>query len=125
MSTKDMLLWTLAAGLAVFALYQVVWFKSKASHTGTTTGEILETETSRPAFVRRGNVKRATLKYTVEGRNYVSENKIQVPLSFKKGDKHKVYYDTENPVHLYPFNLMQVIVYLVMAVICAAFTFLV
>ena len=63
------------------------------------------------------NSKWAEVRYSVDGKAYTSENRVQVPLARQVGDTVLVRYDSENPAHLCSFSLIRMLVALAVAAV--------
>lgn len=63
------------------------------------------------------NSKWAEVRYSVGGKAYTSENRVQVPLARQVGDTVRVRYDSENPTHLCSFSLTRTLVALAVAAV--------
>lgn len=75
------------------------------STTDFTTGEVLSTWSPNPEAVKRGNSKWAIFSYSINGKKYISKNRIQVSMTTKVGDKKTIRYDKKSPEKLYSFSI--------------------
>lgn len=69
-----------------------------------TIGEVVSIWQPNPETVKRGNSKWAYFSYSVDGKKYLSKNRIQVSMSTKIGEKIEIKYDKRNPEKLYSFS---------------------
>ena len=60
------------------------------NNTDYTIGEVVSIWQPNPEAVKRGNSKWAYFSYSVDGKNYLSKNRIQVSMSTKIVEKNKM-----------------------------------
>lgn len=82
----------------------------------TINGVIHNLTTASAESMRLYNSKWAKVSFTVDGIIIVSENRIQVPMSSKVGDKITVKYDVNNPKRIITVSVQRMILFLSIAV---------
>lgn len=82
----------------------------------TINGVIYNLTTASAESMRLYNSKWAKVSFTVDGGIIVSENRIQVPMSSKVGDKITVKYDVNNPKRIITVSVQRMILFLSIAV---------
>ncbi|MGX7149469.1 hypothetical protein [Enterococcus ureasiticus] len=73
----------------------------KHSTTEETTGIIEEVFLVAPEVMKIYNSKWAIVSFTADGEKYVSENRIQVPMSCEVGSTIKIKYDIDHPTKVW------------------------
>ena len=71
-----------------------------------------------PETAKARNSKWAKVSYTVDGKTYQSENRVQVPMALQVGSTVKVRYDKLNPGKLYSFSLLRIVISFLIAAVC-------
>ena len=71
-----------------------------------------------PETAKTRNSKWAKVTYRVDGKIYVSGNRIQVPLTAQVGNSVTVRYDLQHPERLYSYSLARIVVSLFVTVVC-------
>ncbi|MSS77133.1 hypothetical protein FYJ26_01625 [Anaerococcus sp. WCA-380-WT-2B] len=79
------------------------------NNTDYTSGKIISIWQPNPKSVKKGNSKWAKFKYSVNGKIYVSKNKIQVPMNMQIGDRMKIKYSKKDHEKIYSFSLKRAI----------------
>ena len=69
--------------------------------------------------MRFRNSKWAKIAYKVNGKRYVSYNRIQIPMSAEVGTKITIRYDALQPDMLYSFSWKKIGIALAVAAVCA------
>ena len=64
------------------------------------------------------NSKWAIVTYKVAGKNYTSQNRIQVPMSVDVGSHIPVHYNAKQPETLYQFSVKRIVVSALIFIIC-------
>ena len=64
------------------------------------------------------NKNQAIVTYKVAGKNYTSQNRIQVPMSVDVGSHIPVHYNTKQPETLYQFSVKRIVVSALIFIIC-------
>lgn len=118
MSTDIIFLYIIAAMALSFGLINCIQFLLKHNRTAQTVGTIISIKMPNPETAKARNSKWATVSYKVNGKNYQSQNRIQVPMALQVGSSVKVRYDKFAPEKLYSFSLLRIVVSLLIAVIC-------
>ena len=97
MDNDTIFLYIIAAAALCFALINCIQFIMKRNKTAQTTGTIISIKMPNPETAKARNSKWAKVSYTVDGKTYQSENRVQVPMAFQVGSTVKVRYDKLNP----------------------------
>lgn len=115
---EEIFLYCIAVISLIFALWNSIQVIQKRGRTNQTVGTISSIVSPNPDTAKCRNSKWAKLTYRVNGQNYTSENRIQVPMSSEIGSKIKIRYDITQPNKLYSYSLSRVFVALVIALVC-------
>jgi uncharacterized membrane protein SpoIIM required for sporulation len=83
-----------------------------------TEGRIVNIEYVLPEIMMHRNAKLATFEYFVDGRRYISENSIKMPLSANIGDIIDIKYFKDNPSILYTKTKMYFYLSILTSFIC-------
>ena len=86
MKNDTIFLYLIASVSFLFALYNALAFWAKRNMTGKTTGTINSITSPNPETAKTRNSKWAKVTYRVDGKTYVSGNRIQVPLTAQVGN---------------------------------------
>jgi len=124
MNYETLFLYLIAAASLLFAAYNALYLILKRNRTARTTGTIISITSPNPDTAKARNSKWAVVSYKVNGKNFTSENRIQVPMAAQIGSPVTVRYDIERPKKLYSFSLIKIFTALLVAavsVIAAAF----
>ena len=105
MKNDTIFLYLIASVSFLFALYNALAFWAKRNMTGKTTGTI-------------NSITSPKVTYRVDGKIYVSGNRIQVPLTAQVGNSVTVRYDLQHPERLYSYSLARIVVSLFVTVVC-------
>ena len=81
-------------------------------------GTINSITSPNPETAKTRNSKWAKVTYRVDGKTYVSGNRIQVPLTAQVGNSVTVRYDLQHPERLYSYSLARILVSLFVTVVC-------
>ena len=103
-----------------FGLINFIQFLWKRNQTAPTIGTILSIKTPNPENTKFRNSKWAILSYKANGKTYLSQKRIQVPMVSQVGTKISVRYDIQHPEKLYRFSASRIIVPVLIAVFCIA-----
>lgn len=87
------------------------------NNTDYTVGKVISIWQPNPESVKKGNSKWAQFEYSINGKNYVSKNKIQVPMSMEMGDIKKIKYSKRDPEKIYSFSLKRAFVLCAVSVV--------
>lgn len=117
MDNTMMILCIIAAGALAFAAGNGYGFLLKHNRTATVEGHVYSISMTAPKKSGK-NSKWAKIAYTVNGKKYISQTQIQVPLTAEIGTKITVRYDTFYPQKLYHFSLLKIIISLAIAILC-------
>ena len=110
MKNDTIFLYLIASVSFLFALYNALAFWAKRNTTGKTTGTINSITSPNPETAKTRNSKWAKVTYCVNGKNYVSKNHIQVPMTSQIGDSVTVRFDLKQPEKIYSYSLTRVLV---------------
>ena len=118
MKNDTIFLYLIAAVSFLFALYNAFALQAKRNTIAKTVGTINSITLPNPETAKTRNSKWAKITYCVNEKKYVSENRVQVPMTAQLGETVTVRYDLERPEKLYSFSLKRVLVSLLLAAIC-------
>lgn len=118
MKDNTIFLYLIVTVSLLFALYNAFVFWAKRNTTAKTIGTISSITSPNPETAKARNSKWAKVTYCVNGKNYVSKNRIQVPMTSQIGDSVTVRFDLKQPEKIYSYSLTRVLVSLLIAVIC-------
>lgn len=118
MNRDTIFLYIIAAIALCFGLINCIQFLLKRNRAAQTTGTIISIKMPNPETAKARNSKWAKVSYTVNGKSYQSENRVQVPMALQVGATVKVRYDKFNPQKLYSFSLLRIIVSILIAALC-------
>jgi endo-beta-N-acetylglucosaminidase D len=82
-----------------------------------TDGTIVGANTAVPETMKKNNSKWAIVSYKVDGKMITSENKIQVSMNSKVGDKVKIAYLINNPEKLFTATFKKAFISFIIALI--------
>lgn len=111
-------LFAIAAAALCLGLADAVLFLLKRNRTARTTGTITYIGTALPRRTSFRNSKWAAVSYQVDGKTYLSENRIQVPMASRIGSSVTVRYDTQRPEVLYHFSVSRIVISLFISALC-------
>lgn len=118
MDRETIFLYLIAAVSLLFAAYNGLCFIFKHNRTAQTAGTIISIISPNPETAKARNSKWAKVSYKVNGSNYISQNRVQVPMTAQIGSQVTVRYDIEQPEKLYSFSALRIFVALCIAAIC-------
>ena len=118
MNSDTIFLYIIAAAALCFGLINCIQFLLKRNRTAQTTGTIISIKMPNPETAKARNSKWAQVSYTVDGKSYQSQNRIQVPMALQTGSTVQIRYDKFNPEKLYSFSLLRITVSILIAAIC-------
>ena len=118
MNNDTIFLYIIAAIALCFGLINCIQFLLKRNRTAQTTGTIISIKMPNPETAKARNSKWAEVSYTVDGKSYQSQNRVQVPMALQVGATVKVRYDKCNPEKLYSFSLLRIAVSILIAAVC-------
>lgn len=101
MAKEIILLYTISAMLILFAIAYSISLIFTERKVEKATGTIVNTSYAVAETMRIYNSKWASMSYWVNGRGYISENRIQVPMDAEIGDQFPLKYYVEQPARLY------------------------
>lgn len=117
MDNDTIFLYIIAAAASYFGLINCIQFLLKRNKTAQTTGIIISIKMPNPETAKARNSKWAQVSYTVDGKSYQSQNRVQVPMALQVGSTVKVRYDKLNPEKLYGFSLLRIAVSILIATV--------
>lgn len=118
MESDTIFLYIIAVAALCSALINGMCFLLKRNKSAQTTGVITSVKMPNPETSKARNSKWAKVSYTVDGKTYQSENRVQVPMAFQVGSTVKVRYDKLNPEKLYSFSLLRIVISFLIAAVC-------
>lgn len=118
MTQNTILLLFIATASFCFGLLNCIQLLRNRTHTTKTTGTILSVKIVNPETAKTRNSKWAVLTYRVNGKNYQSENSIQVPMTAEIGSKIPIRCNTAHPETLYHFSWKRVVGGFAVAILC-------
>lgn len=118
MDNDAIFLYIIAAISFLFALYNCISLAIRRNKTAQIQGTIVSISMPNPETVKARNSKWAKVSYTISGKIYTSENRIQVPMSAQVGTSVMVRYDINQPQKLYSFSGVRVFIALFIAIVC-------
>ena len=118
MGKDAIFLYAIAAVAVCFALANALLLLLKRGKTGQTIGTISSIKMPNAELAKARNSKWAKVSYTVDGKTYQSENRVQVPMALQVGSTVKVRYDKLNPGKLYSFSLLRIVISFLIAAVC-------
>ena len=118
MDSNTIFLYIIAAAALCFGLINCIQFLLKRNKTAQTTGTIISIKMPNPETAKVRNSKWAQVSYTVDGKSYQSQNRVQVPMALQVGSTVKMRYDKLNPEKLYSFSLLRIAVSILIAAVC-------
>ncbi|WMJ79108.1 hypothetical protein RBU49_09405 [Clostridium sp. MB40-C1] len=107
-----------AASCIVYSIYQCVSFMRNKDKISYTIATIIDTNTLAPETMKKNNSKWAIVSFRVEGKEYVSSNRIQVPMNASIGDQIKIAYYKDNPRELFTPSLKKSGIFFVIGILC-------
>lgn len=102
----------------VSAIYNyVILFlnRNKINHTQAT---IFETDTVLPEIVKQWNSKFVNVQYWVNGKRYVSKDKIRVAMNKSEGDSIEITYLKDDPTVIILSTYKKANIYLIIGIVC-------
>lgn len=118
MSRDTIVLYIVAAIALGFALINAIQMLLHRKKTVLTVGTISFITMPNAEAAKARNSKWAKIAYTADGKNYLSKNRIQVPMSAQVGASIAVRYDIDQPERIYSFSIQRIVVSILIAVIC-------
>ena len=101
-----------------FCVINAVSFFINRNHFKKTQGTIISFKTLNPSTEKMRNSKWAIVSYKVNGKNYTSQNQIQVSMTADIGSHVPVRYDINQPDRLYHFSVKRIVVSALIVVGC-------
>lgn len=116
---RDVIFLYLIAGISfVFALFNCILLIVKHDKTKRTDGTIVSIKSTNPTNEKWRNAKLAEVSYLVNGKNVISENRLQVPLSATVGTHITIRYDKNRPEKIYSYSVKRIIISLLISAGC-------
>lgn len=123
-NAQAILIFGVAAALAiVYSARQFIRFMINKDQISYTMATIIDTITTAPETMKISNSKWVLVSFRVDGKEYVSSNRIQVSMSYSIGDKIKVAYYKDNPKEIFTSSLKKAGIFFVIGVLCIAILF--
>lgn len=101
MSAEVMLFLMAAATLFVVSVIEGLSLINNYRKVKTVLGTIVDIELVAPEAMKIRNSKWATMSYSIDGKEYISKNRIVVPMYSEVGEKRKIKYFIDEPQKLY------------------------
>lgn len=101
-----------------FCIVNVVSYLINKNHTKEAEGTVISVKMPNPTTEKMRNSKWAIVTYKVAGKNYTSQNRIQIPMSAEVGSHIPVHYNTKQPEMLYQFSAKRIAVSALIFIIC-------
>lgn len=101
-----------------FCVINAVSFFINKKHSKKTQGTIISFKTLNPSTEKMRNSKWAIVAYNVAGKNYTSQNQIQVSMTADIGSHVQVRYDIHQPGKLYRFSGKRIVASALVVVGC-------
>lgn len=101
-----------------FCIVNIVSYLINKNHTKETEGTVISVKMLNPKTEKMRNSKWAIVTYKVAGKNYTSQNRIQVPMSAEIGSHIPVHYNTKQPQTIYQFSAKRIVVSALIFIIC-------
>lgn len=102
----------------LFCIYNLVNLILIQNKSAKTTGTVISFTTAIPTENGFHNSKWAQVSYKVNGKNYISTNRIQVPFSSELGSTVEICYDKQQPEKIYSFTAARSLVSLGIMITC-------
>lgn len=115
---EELFLYCIAIISLLFALWNYIQMIHRIGKTKQTVGTVFSIVSPNPDKTTFRNSKWAQLAYRVNGRNYVSVNRIQVPMASEIGSEVKIRYDVAQPDRLYSYSSSRIIISIGITVLC-------
>jgi hypothetical protein len=124
MDTLNILFYIAGGVCLVLAAVSGISLAVMRKRVDTVTGTIVDIRLTNAETMKLANSKWAHMLYYIDGKEYVSHNRIQVPMSSRVGDKRKINYIIDDPQKLYSQSLKNVLIFSFIAVLCALTAYL-
>lgn len=118
MNNDAIFLYIIAGAALCFGVMNCLQFLLKINKTAQTTGTIISVKMPNPETAKARNSKWAKISYSVEGKSYQSQNRVQVPMALQVGATVKIRYDKLNPEKLYHFSISRIAMSLLITAVC-------
>ena len=120
MNNDRIFLFVIAVLALVYAMGSAYGFFLKRTRSTLTEGTVYSIWMPGPENTRFRNSKWAKIAYKAGGKQYISYNRIQVPMSAEVGTKVTVRYDALHPDMLYSFSWKKIWIALAVAAVSLA-----
>ena len=118
MNNDAIFLYIIAGAALCFGVMNCLQFLLKRNKTAQTTGTIISVKMPNPETAKARNSKWAKISYSVDGKSYQSQNRVQVPMALQVGATVKIRYDKLNPEKLYHFSISRIAMSLLITAVC-------
>ena len=118
MNNDAIFLYIIAGAALCFGVMNCLQFLLKINKTAQTTGTIISVKMPNPETAKARNSKWAKISYSVEGKSYQSQNRVQVPMALQVGATVKIRYDKLNPEKLYHFSISRIAMSILITAVC-------
>ena len=107
---RDVIVLYIIAILSIsFAVFNGILFILKHGKTVKAHGTIISIKSTNPTNEKWRNAKLAIVSYSVNGRNIVSKNRIQVSSAAQIGMPVIIRYDRNQPERIYSYSVKRII----------------
>lgn len=118
MNNDAIFLYIIAGAALCFGVMNCLQFLLKRNKTAQTTGTIISVKMPNPETAKARNSKWAKISYSVDGKSYQSQNRVQVPMALQVGATVKIRYDKLNPEKLYHFSISRIAMSILITAVC-------
>ena len=118
MNNDAIFLYIIAGAALCFGVMNCLQFLLKINKTAQTTGTIISVKMPNPETAKARNSKWAKISYSVDGKSYQSQNRVQVPMALQVGATVKIRYDKLNPEKLYHFSISRIAMSILITAVC-------
>jgi hypothetical protein len=124
MGTADIIFYAAGAVCFILSIINGLSLVIMRNKVKPVIGTIVDIKTTNSETMRVVNSKWAHMLYQIDGKDYVSENRIFVPMSAIVGQKMKIKYIIDKPHRLYGKSIKIVLIYLLIAILCTVLAYL-
>jgi hypothetical protein len=118
MGTENIFFYFLSIITFVYAVRILVILFLDRNKISETHGKIIHTEFVLPEMMKHRNAKLVTFEYYVDGKRYISENQLKMPLSVEVGDIKDIKYYIDRPNVLYTKTYIHFHLAFIASIIC-------
>lgn len=85
----------------IYSLYQIFSLYLNKDKIEYTLATIIDTKTVAPEAAKKNNSRWAIVSLTVDGKEYISSNRIQIAMNANVGDQIRVAYFKDDPSEIF------------------------